>query len=278
MRKVHYSIFPVLFACFIIVTTFPLVSNDYHTFISNFDKELKAELTSEKRVYSFFFDTPHLDLLPQNEMSPTIRQSMKKLKPTLGVEAVMLYNKQKTKENNSQKQNLLPVYNTLRAVSTLEGIKYYSISKSRERVLFRSSYLIESPDNLKPLPDSLVKDIPKHDSMFLFQEDTSFGKNINKIFYSKGTDSIHMSIINQQTIHYFGIIPAVGSDNMEIHISVTDTGSHLLFYGTALVKTLNLPFFKERIKNSLSNRIKALYSWFINEYENRIKTDNEIKP
>jgi hypothetical protein len=143
----------------------------------------------------------------------------------------------------------------------MEGIEYYSASRERMRIFYEESYAIAGPDDREPIPDPLVSEVPREDRIHVFQRDSSFGANVYRVEYVRREDAYLMSMTNL-TRMYYGILPVVAPENLEIHITVVETKDGYLFYGACGVSVISLFGLEDRAKDSFYNRIEAIYRWF----------------
>ena len=160
----------------------------------------------------------------------------------------------------------LRIYNILRSVSSLEGIEYYSASRERMRTLFAECWAIDGPGNRERIPDPLVTAVPANDTEYIHQKDLTFGKNISRVEYQYENGNFRMGIVNLTTMTYM-LFPIVGKENMSMQILVIPGREGILFYGLNTVKVLDLPIFYRKMESSFTNRMIALYSWFLGELQ-----------
>ena len=152
------------------------------------------------------------------------------------------------------------LYNHLRAVSTLQGIEYYSGSRGYHRTLYRQSYAIAGPDDRTPLPDPVVGSVPELSTLYLVQEDSTFGTNVYQADYRFDGTTITMQVRNLTTM-WWSILPLVNPGDFRSVVSVTPTDRGLLFYAAAGIYTINIGGVRERSQSSLRNRLDALERW-----------------
>jgi len=153
------------------------------------------------------------------------------------------------------------IYNILRKVSSLEGIEYYSASREKMRTLFAECWAIDNPDDRRRIEDPLVSEIPESDTIFIYQKDLTFGKNISRVDYQYKTGQFRMGILNLTTMTYM-LFPVVGRENMSMQILILPCREGIVFYGLNTVKVLDLPIFYKKMESSFTNRMIALSDWF----------------
>ena len=152
------------------------------------------------------------------------------------------------------------LYNHLRAVSTLEGIEYYSSSRGYHRTLYHKSYAIAGPDDHTRRPDPVAGSVPEHSAMYLLQEDSTFGSNVYQADYRFDGATITMQVRNLTTM-WWSILPLVNPGDFRSVLAVTPTARGLLFYAAAGIHTIAIGGVRERSQASLRNRLDALERW-----------------
>lgn len=152
------------------------------------------------------------------------------------------------------------LYNHLRAVSTLEGIEYYSASRGSHRTLYQQSYAIAGPDDHTRVPDPVVGGVPARSTLYLVQEDSTFGHNVYRSDYRFDGTTITMQVENLTTM-WWSILPLVNPGDFRSVVTVTPTDQGLLFYAAAGIHTISIGGVRERSQSSLRNRLDALERW-----------------
>ena len=152
------------------------------------------------------------------------------------------------------------LYNELRAVSTLQGIEYFSASRGHYRTLYRRSHVIVGPDDRTPQPDPVASSVPRRSALFMEQEDSSFGSNVYQADYRFDGVSI-ATLTRNLTFMWWSILPLVAEGDFRSVVVVTPTDRGLLFYAAAAIHAADLDFVRERAQASLSNRLDALERW-----------------
>jgi len=152
----------------------------------------------------------------------------------------------------------------------MTGIEYYSASRGYMRTLFYESYIIDSPDDRNRLPDPVWQVVPEHDQLYIYQRDSSFGKNILQLDYRADGDAILLTMRNLTRMLYRGIVPAVGPEQLILHIVVMPVGDYLLFYGSSGADPIGLLGMEERARTSFHNRILALRNWYLGQLETEL--------
>jgi hypothetical protein len=154
---------------------------------------------------------------------------------------------------------------TLQAISTMEGIEYYSASRERMRTLFHESYVIAAPADRTRRPDPVLDSLPQTDRIHIFQRDSSFGRNVLELTYTVDDGAVRLRMRNLTRMLYQGIIPAVGPGELGLNLVVVPLGERLLFYGNSAARPVSLLGMEARVQRSFTNRLIALYRWFLDQ-------------
>ena len=194
--------------------------------VSHLSRDRYRTLISEGSIKHFFADTVDLEIAPNVPGMANTRNALQKMEPKIGVEALFLLRESIDGETEAERD--LALYNIFRSVSTMEGIEYYSASRERMRIFYIESYAVRSPDDREPLPDPVVSEVPPEERIYVYQEDSSFGKNVYSVKYVRRENAYLMSMTNL-TRMYYGILPVVAPENLEIHLTVVETEEGYLF-------------------------------------------------
>ena len=180
------------------------------------------------------------------------------------VEALYLYEKPEqshTSSDNWDNAQKTRLFNQLLAISTLEGIQYYSASRGTMRTFFEYSRVIDQPNRKNPLPDPVFSALPASFSLYTRQKDLTFGDNTYLYDFKTARNGIFFVQENLSALT-IGIIPAVRRGNLKSVFAVFDCGDTLLIYAVSLTKALSFSSLHERIGASFSNRAEAVINWF----------------
>ncbi len=200
-----------------------------------------------------------LKLVPRVSASPTIRHTIEELNPTAGVEILSIHTDPRVIFDAVQQKLLL--YNTLRSISALDGLQYFSKTRRRMRKLIESSYVVDSIESREARPDPIVEVIPEQSEVTIYQEDTTYGKNVYRVQYSYPGDHILMAIENLTTLRYL-LLASLGPAQFRSYLLVIPVGNSIVLYGASCTR-LALAGFRSRLSESLYNRLKALQVWFV---------------
>ncbi len=222
----------------------------------------EATLLSEGEITHFYREEAKLTLAPDGYGWRAARARIEEFEPKLGVEALFLLPYPSDLQRRPEPG--LRVYNTLRSVSTMEGIEYYSASRERMRIFYIDSFAVEEPDSRERQPDPLVSAVPREDTVFVYQRDSSFGRNVHRVTYTYENGAYLLRMTNL-TRMFYGILPLVAEENLDVYLTIIPVEEGIIFYGNSAVRVIGLFGMEDRARNSFYNRIKALYSWFSKE-------------
>jgi hypothetical protein len=224
--------------------------------------QILQELAQTGELKNTFDEKADLRYFPDTDVRPEIIAQIRRLKPIFGIEVLLTY--KFTGKNYSGETERLALYNILRSIHTLKGIEYFSHSRGRMRVMFHDAYIVDSPETRKKLPDRLVDIIPAYSTLYIYQNDSSFGENIFETVYYARNGYFLMKMENLTKIWY-GIVPLIDPHNLNYIIFIYPKGDTILFYSVICVNAFNLFGIAGSRTASFYNRIKALYAWFCSQ-------------
>lgn len=266
MRQKLYSILflPVLALIPLPLWAAPLHAANLQSVVPGLTDAEAQTLAKTGKVTRFLEAKDHPRLVPTSSLTSNVERAFKTVHQTIGVEALFIMKP----GSGPHEQRMLRWYNVLRSISTMKGIKYYSDTHGRVRVLFRDAYVIDNPRDRKRLPDQLVSSIPANSSLTILQDDSTFGKAIFHLHYHGGQDAISMSMVNLNTF-FLWFLPVIGRQHMILQLVLMPYEGQLLFYGGVEVKTMSLFGLQNATRHSFVNRIEALHTWFQTVEESR---------
>jgi hypothetical protein len=222
-----------------------------------------AELRAGKVLSRVQLKDPSPALAPRHgELRNILERTLGELGSGIMAESLTLYEKPPAASRpawNSAERAAL--FNSALAISSLEGIQYYSASRGTMRTFYEYSRVIDSPESRRELPDPRYTEPPAGLSLYTRQRDLTFGDNIYEYQYYSGPDSL-IFVQRNLTALKVGIISAVGKDKLRSLVAVIDAGDSLLIYAVSLARAAALPGLKDRISNSFINRAQAVLTWF----------------
>lgn len=228
-----------------------------------------ASLVSKGELLLFHPEGVTPGLLPVTKLTATVEKRIVSGKLNIGIEGLFFTAVEDLPADYlgmPESERNLVMYNILRSVNTLQGLEYYSASREEMRLLFEESWVISDGKSVTPLPDPLVKQIPVEDKIFIHQKDMSFGSNESEMTFRTAAGVFTADIVNLTPVRYKGMIKIVNPGDMQIHLMVIPVREGLLVYGTMSARTRDVKSFIDRARDSFTNRVIALTSW----YETRI--------
>lgn len=253
MHMIHASILLLLTSIF--------AENDSQELSHYLNDQLFTQLQIHSELKEDVKPAERPSLVPLISSRQAIIDDIMNLQPTAGIEMVILYTRHVVPVDTTS--DLISIYNVLSSISTLEGILYFSESRKRMRTLFTKSYVVESSESEVKIDDPLFTVLPSRSEIDVIQEDLTFGKNRYRITYQCSGKEIVMKIENTTPLKYL-IFPDVRPSQFVTYIVVIPEKHRILFYGISCIHSaIFLKFFKGRLQESLYNRLKALYLWFV---------------
>lgn len=201
-------------------------------------------------------DKPVLQLAESSPISVSsltlIRAALARVKPDIVVEL--------HKHVAHGKLDKLQLYNHLRGFGSMQGVKYYSVSGDKLKVLFEKSYGTDSA--FKKISPPAVTDIPLSETLYFYQKDRILGDNYNVANLYRQQNEIAAHYHNHKKLTY-AFVTVVVPGNLNTFIVVTDSGDGHDIYVVSFVKTASVPLLKKRISKSFGNRLIAIYNWLL---------------
>jgi hypothetical protein len=224
--------------------------------------ETAAELRAGKTLSQVQLRKPSPALAPRHgELQALLEGTLAELGTGVMVESLSRYEKPPSASLPAwSSAERAALFNSALAISSLEGIQYYSASRGTMRTFYEYSRIIDSPDTKRELPDPRYAE-PAGLSLYARQRDLTFGDNIYEYRYHAGADSF-IFVQRNLTALKTGIITAVGRDKLRSLVAVIDAGDGLLVYAVSLAQARAIPGLGNRIGNSFTNRAQAILEWF----------------
>jgi len=226
--------------------------------------ELLERLSLEGELRNSLSDASPLQLIPEIPLRPEIEEQINELGLSVGTEVLIRYRNEAI--DFDAESSRLKIYNILRSISTMEGIKYYSASRKRMRTLFAQSYAIDGPDKQERVPDPFVEEIPDYSRLYIFQKDLTFGANVYRSEYRYSGQYFLLTTRNTTTMRYF-LLPVVKPECSVTHILLIPAGMEILFYGATGARGASFFGLERTREDSFYNRLKAIYGWFTERIE-----------
>ena len=261
MKKAIKLISILIFFCLVLNSSF---ANSYKNFVN---EEIATELEDKgfKRIIHQE-GTRNLVLLPDfNYSSQLIENRVSENKKyTFVSETLYLIDKSEIiqKSNIEEKTiNIEDASRVIRSVSKMEGMKYYSLHRKEESILYKKSYMIDDLETQNRIEDVNTGSADGQVS-YMLQEDHSFGECRYELRYHQNENEFYSNFRNVDSMG-LGIFKVIDPNDMRIHIIVTDCGDQFLLY---LETETNCPKNKliiNKLEDSLLARVDAIYKWFV---------------
>ncbi|WP_028974016.1 DUF6675 family protein [Spirochaeta cellobiosiphila] len=240
-----------------------LLITSFNLYGQNLTAEEEETYAKENKVIAFASSLDNLRLQPSSQKAITFPSDFD---PSLTIEGLYRLDKP---TGLTDKEVLLKIYNVLNKVSTLKGIEYYSASRGHMRTLFVESARIENLNAKETLKDLQFDTLPDHQSLYVAQEDKTFGKHRSQIIYTVENNSIIMEIKNKTPMKV-AFITLLKPDNFIIRLQVSVEEDHVLLYGVMSADTVKLFGLAKSKEDSFYYRLIAINDWFEREYMNTI--------
>lgn len=211
-----------------------------------------------------------LVLLPKMNYSETLLQnrvSEDNKKFTFISESLYLIDKSEILEKSNLLQETVTIEDAsrvVRSISKMEGMKYYSLHRKEESVLYNKSYMIDNLENQNKIEDQNTGNADGQVS-YVLQDDHSFGECRYELRYFQNDKSIYAIFKNIDSMG-MGIFKVIDPDDMRINIIVTDIGGKFLLYLETETNCPNNNLIKNKLEDSLIARVDAIYKWFVKSF------------
>lgn len=167
----------------------------------------------------------------------------------------------------SQAKRQLDLFNTMRQISTQEGITYISSRRGNKPYpLFKESYYLSDPeDTTSKIPDPVVDVLPQSLVAYAYQFDTSFDGNIYKHTFTTSDKEIFLDITNMTPIKFRGIT-GLKKETLSLCLATYQTDEGILLFSLAEVKNrapeVKILFWSVSLPGAFEKRINAVSGWF----------------
>jgi len=196
--------------------------------------------------------------LPAVDSRDVILAQVRQLDPTIAVELLRWYGD--LPEGFDTAAGRLALYNAMLAVSTMQGLTYWSASRGKERVLFTLSHAIAGPDDRAPLADPAAAALPATDRRYSLQEDQTFGRHVYLGTYDNRPDHLVVRTENADTISYL-LVPVMKPGGMVTWTVLVPFPDGVLLAGLLCSRTSMPVVDRSGREASLLNRLVALSNW-----------------
>lgn len=219
-----------------------------------------AELQKKGNVVRVQKGSNAPNLAPSSPAFAAFRRAIAAEKPGLFIESLYLYPRAQPANPQAELRSL---YSTILAISSLEGIQYYSASHRSMRVFYSESYRIDGPDTRRRQADALAPagNLPSAETYYAFQRDTTFGPNVYRCAYRSYEEAVSLESINLTNLSFMGI-PVLKAEGLRIRLFIVQASEGIIFYVVNSAEAPGLPLVLDKVQESISNRTAALFKWF----------------
>jgi len=263
--KKHIA-FKLFLACSVML---PCINAHAQTSLNTILPENIAEelLKNGKIEYSSYMEeyTPSLFLLNTELGDKTTsywEESGKTQEPVFYFEGIYLTKKNPETEKG---KNIEEIAKNVRALSTLEGVEYYSNTRKKMRILYEESYSVNNPEERKRIEDP-VDENPDGQVIYSIQRDSTFGKFLYKYSYFLKDNELLIRITNIDNLTFAGL-KIIKPENMMTSIHLYDLGDYYVTYTIIKVDVISVSIIENKMKKSFKARAEAMFSWLLTVFD-----------
>lgn len=170
----------------------------------------------------------------------------------------------------SEEERQLEIFNTMRSISTQEGITYISFrAGNKPKILIEKSWYLETPKSRKGLEDPVSTSVPSTAEYYVYQKDSSFGSNVYRHRYQTSEHEIFLNVQNLETMRVFGIFKAVDTEQLAIAMSTFQLEDGLLLSAMATIEgrdpEVRVLGISVDLPSAFNRRTTALGEWFVDQ-------------
>ncbi len=270
MNRTIFSIILLL-----IIYNTGLFADEYSQYYSSFiTRGTFNRLIEKQEIMNSFGKDTDINIISDSRIKNLIIDDLKELKPTIGVELLKILPMNNI--DTHSKKTFLLIYNILHSISTLKGINYFSVTRRKERILFYDSYVIDSPKKENRIKDPFFKKILPDNKLYIFQHDSTLGKNIYLVKYFSNKNRIIMRTENITVIKYL-FVPLINKHKLINYFIIIPGSRSILFYGASFAQFNSIIPVSGKRADSFYNRLKAMYSWFVKMLKKKAGTINTLE-
>lgn len=153
-----------------------------------------------------------------------------------------------------------------RSISRMTGMKYFSGTRKKEDVLYKTAYMTAGPESEDPIPDQNTGNADGQVS-YCYQHDHTYGDCRYRLEYYQSGNVLYATFLNVIPMSYMGI-KAVPDGNLKISVIAIDCGENLVLYLSTdtNAKDIKLVNVRKQIQESMLSRMDAVYRWFLVQF------------
>ena len=247
---------------------FLVFSTSIKDVMPNLSEAQIEKLYAGKLVKGESFDEDVMVLVPQGTVASQHLQNSLQMPNSFSVVSLTYVPYPEHVKNMNEQERQVYIFNTMRSISTQEGITYISHrAGNKPRVLIEKSWYLEEPKGRNSIPDPVSDIVPSTAEYVVFQKDSTFGSNVYSHQYQTTETEIFVNVKNLETIRVYGIFKAVGKDKLAIAMATNQLDDGLLLSAMATIEdrkpVINLLGYKVDLPSSFTRRTTALGEWFV---------------
>lgn len=152
--------------------------------------------------------------------------------------------------------------NKLTAVSTMQGINYYSSTRGKTRTLFTRAFIPRVAGTKDAAPDPVFRTPPDNLTLEVFLEDTTFGEGWYAMTLSTAGDCLLAGLTNKTPLS-LGPVKVLDEEEMELILLVVPLPGELLLYASGTARLGKNSLLEKYVERSLYYRIQAMKEWLV---------------
>lgn len=167
-----------------------------------------------------------------------------------------------TKNKSSRKGiNINDISVLMRSASKMQGMKYYSNTSKKYKVLYEHAYTIDNPKDRNRIPDR-TEGSTKDEIYYLILDDASFGVTGYSELINESENAIYAYLTNEDSLG-LAFMKAINPKNLGVSIIAVDCGEKVVLYMNMDANCKKYPNIENIMTDSLRARIEALKEWIV---------------
>lgn len=179
-------------------------------------------------------------------------------------EYIFLLDKKEILENNNSTKTDITINDIsvlMRSASKMQGMKYYSNSSKKYKVLYEHAYTIDNPKDRNKIPDR-IEGSTKNQVYYLIQDDASFGETAYSDVIEESENSVYAYLNNEDSLG-MAFFKAINPGDLGVSIIAVDCGEKIVLYICMDANCKKYPNISNIMTDSLCARIEALKDWVV---------------
>lgn len=154
-----------------------------------------------------------------------------------------------------------------RSISKMEGMRYHFAEKKNGDVLYKKAYTIASKNSDERIADQ-TSGSADGKVLYCYQHDHTYGDTKYILHYYQNDNMLYATFLNTIPMSYMGV-KAVMEEKLQLNVLSIDCGDSLLLYLSTDVDAKNVPLFnvRKQIEDSMTERMDAIYRWFMVQFK-----------